>query len=113
MQAGIQRIVLTEAKIGGESITLDQRPQLEIEPKEVINNYTISAQINDLQPTEIEQIERSIYGWLAKFYFLDLSIKTVDKPFFNLQNTEIKTNVSNSRIIKLSTWSKLGLIASN
>ena len=112
MQAGLYSITLTENKQGGEVIVLDKSLKLNIVPSIRGFEFSLSAQIDDLQAIEIEQINNSIVGWLASFNFNDLTTKTVNNPFLNIQNTAINTNVSHSRNINLKTWSKQGLIAS-
>ena len=124
MQAGLYRAILTEAKnlsinystfaiSGGDEIMLNTKPVLTIESNDTLYNYTLSAQLNDLTQPQIDQINDSIYGWIAKLEFFDLTTKIIERPFFALKNTDVKTNVSHSRMITLNSWNRQGLIAFN
>ena len=122
-QAGLYKITLYENKDllinydlfsisnSGEIIELENRPKLEIEPEKGVIKYKIFEQLNDLNQPNIDIINNTIYGWIAKFDFLDNTTKIIDKAFFKEQMTALNTNNSNSREINLETWSKRELIA--
>lgn len=125
IQAGLANIILYENKnlsinydtftvvTGGETILLNTRPKLEIEPRAVNITYKIKAQLNDLIQFEVDKINNSIYGWIAVFQYLDGSDKIIERPFFKMVNAAIQTNTSHSREIELESWNRQGLIAFN
>lgn len=124
-QSGINKIILFENRslsidydnfsisTGGEVVEIFNFPKLTIEPGVINVKYEINFQVDDLTPDDVEKINNSIYGWIAKIYFLDRSVKLIEKPFFNLTASEINTNSSHSRNITLQSWNRLGLIPFN
>lgn len=124
-QAGLNKITLYENRNliinfgiftvtnSGNIIELTDRPKIIIEPKFTNVLLTLSAQLNDLNQPVIDMINNSVYGWVAKFDYLDLTTKIIETPFFNADFTDLKSNVSNSRSINLKAWNKRGLITFN
>lgn len=124
-QAGINKITLFENRnlainyttfsitTDGHIIELGNFAKLNIDPGVIVINYLIEAQINDLQPSGIQPITSSIYGWIAKFDFLDNTTKIIERSFIAPEYSKLDNNTSNSRNIELISWNKQGLIKFN
>ena len=122
-QAGLHKITLYENKevlinfdtfdiiTQGQQIELNDFPKLIIDPQSVNINYKISAQLDNFDQELVNNINDSVYGWIALFEFLDLEKKIVEKPFFRLVNSDLDTNIANVRTINLESWNRQGLIA--
>jgi hypothetical protein len=121
-QAGLNKITLFENRdlsinytthaiaTAGQVIELPDFATLDIDPNAIVINYSISAQILDLQPVELASLTQSIYGWIAKFDFLDNTTKIIERAFIKPELSELDNNTSNSRTFELISWNRQGLI---